>query len=177
MKLILAIGNPEKKYEKTRHNIGVVILEEIIASLNLENPKKDKKLEAKLTKADNLLLAESQNFMNESGRTAKKISNFFNIEPEDILIIHDDSDLNIGSFKLQIGKNPAGHHGIESVVSHLGTKDFWRLRIGIRPENENGRQKAGDFVLKKISKQELTIIEKMLPKIIENIKNWTNSPI
>lgn len=174
MKLILGIGNPEKKYDRTRHNIGIFTLEKIAESLGFGKLKLDKKLEAKIVKSDNLILAESQNFMNESGRTAEKISSFFKIPASDILIIHDDSDLNIKIFKMHFGKNSAGHHGIDSIISHLKTKDFWRLRIGIRPINEGARQKAEEFVLKKITKKELSDFNEIIPEITEVIKNWVN---
>jgi len=108
--------------------------------------------------------------MNESGGFVKKMLRKKGVRPEALLVIHDDSDLNLGSFKLSFGRGSAGHKGAESVIRTLGTKDFWRLRIGIRPI-VGRRKKAGEFVLKKISAKDKKTLESVFAEIIPQVQN------
>src|SRR3989344_9267724 len=135
-KLIIGLGNPEKKYRNTYHNIGRIFIKYL----------KDQNLYS----LPYTLLA-SNTYMNESGRFVAKMLKKYNVEIEELLIVHDDSDLQLGAYKLQSSHGAAGHHGIESIQAALKTNNFWRLRIGIRPSNETVRQKAEEFVLKKIT--------------------------
>ena len=115
--------------------------------------------------------------MNESGRAISAAIKYFKIKPEEILIVHDDSDIEIGKYKISFGRGSAGHNGVESIIKSLKTKDFWRLRIGIRPNirinqskiSINQRLKASAFVLKKISKKDLKILEKVFEEAAQKI--------
>ncbi len=113
--------------------------------------------------------------MNESGKAVKEAMKYFKIKPEEILIVHDDSDIELGKYKISFGRGSAGHNGVQSIINNLKTKNFWRLRIGVRPTTNNRRPttqiKAGDFVLKKISKKNLEIFEKFFYEI--NINTMT----
>jgi len=100
--------------------------------------------------------------MNESGRVVSSAMKHFNVKSEEILIIHDDSDIETGSYKLSYGAGSAGHNGIKSIIECLGTEGFWRLRIGIRGMHV---EKAGDFVLQKISPRDKEKLEEALSKI------------
>ena len=104
--------------------------------------------------------------MNNSGKFVVKAAKKAGAKPEEILIAHDDSDLEIGKYKIDFGRGAGGHHGIESIQKHLKTNDFWRLRIGIRPANETVRQKAEEFVLKKISSNDKKILGSVFEEII-----------
>ena len=125
IKLIIGIGNPGKKYERTRHNAGFLFIDEL------------ERLKIKIT------LAKSQSFMNESGRAVVDLIKFYHptgdlpkgdkIKPENILIVHDDIDILWGNYKFSFGRSSAGHKGVESIIKSLKTKNFWRLRIGIQP--------------------------------------------
>lgn len=166
LKLIIGLGNSGKEYEKTYHNAGFLMIDYLIKNLPISNfypptggpiPK----------------LLKTNVFMNQSGSFVAKISKKYHIKPDEILIIHDDSDIELGNYKLSFGRGSAGHNGVESIMKTLKTKNFWRLRIGIRPPicvNSNQirigpLKKAGDFVLKKISKKDLEILEKLFEKI------------
>ena len=120
--------------------------------------------------------------MNESGGFVKKMLKKKGVKPEALLVIHDDSDLNLGSFKFSFGRGSAGHKGAESVIRTLGTKDFWRLRIGIRPIGPispigligliaRRRKKAGEFVLRKISAKDKKTLESVFAEIIPQVQN------
>ena len=148
LKIAIGLGNPGKSYAKTYHNAGLLFIE--------------------YSKGQNLLpmhftLFASDVFMNESGRFVAETLRKTGAKPEEMLIIHDDSDIEIGKFKLSFGQSSAGHKGVESVIMALGTKNFWRLRIGVRsPQNEGkSRKKADEFVLKKIGKYQEKIIKKV----------------
>ena len=148
IKLIIGLGNPDKKYENTYHNAGFLFVDWIIKNPQIQNLKFE--------------VIKSDAFMNESGIFVGKVLKKNGRKTEDLLIVHDDSDLVIGKFKLDFGRGAAGHHGIESIQQHLKTNDFWRLRIGIRPTDDKiERIKAGDFVLKKISAENKAIIERV----------------
>jgi len=155
IKLIIGLGNPEKKYAATYHNVGMLFLAYLEKTLT-PNP---------------YTLYPSSAHMNESGLfVAEQIKNT-NLKPENLLIAHDDSDLTIGEYKLDFGRGAAGHHGVESVINSLGTKEFWRLRIGIRPQNEEVRAKAEAFVLEKISAADKKILfDEVFSKILEELK-------
>ncbi len=138
-KLIIGLGNPDKKYENTYHNVGHLFVDYLAGEA-----------------------LKSDEFMNESGKYVAKAVKKFGVKPEELLVVHDDSDIEIGKYKLTPpGHGSAGHHGIESIEQHLKTNNFWRLRIGIRPKQKEGeeRMKALDFVLKKISLENKKILE------------------
>ena len=130
---LIGLGNEGKEYEQTYHNVGSFVARRLATlSERAERPMK---------------LYSISGFMNNSGQPVQKWLKLNNIQTDQFLVIHDDSDLPVGSYRLSRGGGSAGHKGIESLVAHLGTPDFWRLRIGVRNPDEQVRQKAGDFVL------------------------------
>lgn len=137
MKLIVGLGNPGEKYKDTRHNIGFIFVDK----LSDENDvawKFEKKFNAEIARFDDTLLAKPQTFMNNSGESVSKIMNFYDIELEDLLVVHDDIDLEHGNIKVEKGRGSAGHKGVQSIIDHLGTNEFERMRIGVgRPDNPN----------------------------------------
>jgi len=153
-KAILGLGNTGPKYKNTYHNVG-----QLMVDFLLENN----------IFPENTMIAKNEGFMNESGKSALKILKKTGSKPENLLVIQDDSDIVLGKYKLSIDRNSAGHKGIEDIINKIGSKNFWRLRIGIRPKEEDaippspdsGRVKALDFVLKKISKENKRILEKV----------------
>lgn len=172
MKLIVALGNPGSKYKNTRHNAGMIILENWLKNQNFNNPELNKKIEAKISKNEDLIIAFPQTFMNESGLPVSKIAKQNNTQPHNILILHDDSDLFVGEYKMHYKRGSAGHKGVESIIDHLKTEDFWRLRVGIRPKTAGARQKAEDFVLKKFGPNELKVVTNLVEEISESIQKW-----
>ena len=157
MRLIVGLGNPGKKYEKTLHNVGFILLDQF-ASTNKLKWKKDSKAKALVIKTEDYILAKPQTFMNESGTSVSYLMSYFKILPKDLLIIHDDIDLSFGQTKLQKNVGSAGHLGIEDIVVSIKTKDFWRFRVGVgRPQNE--KISTEDWVLSNFSSQDLAEVQ------------------
>ena len=137
MKLIVGLGNPGKEYEKCRHNTGFILLDNFASEKDLKW-KFSKKFESEIAEFGDMVFAKPQTFMNNSGIAVSKLVNFYKISLDDLVVIHDDVDLSLGVMKKQKGKNAAGHHGVEDIIEKLGSKDFWRIRIGVgKPQNSN----------------------------------------
>jgi len=154
-KLIIGLGNPDKKYANTYHNVGFLLADFLKPHTPYPIP---------------YTLLKSEVFMNQSGSFVLKALKQNNAKPDELLIIHDDSDIELGKYKLSFGRGAAGHHGVESIISALKTKNFWRLRIGVRSPKETMRKKADEFVLKKISKADKALLEKTFEEIAEKLK-------
>lgn len=170
-KLVIGLGNPGEEYKNHRHNIGFIIIDKLAQNLSLKfdnNKKKSLFTKAKLNNTDFILL-KPQTFMNLSGESAIYISKFFNIKPEDIIVIYDDMDIPFGTFKIKKGGSSGGHNGIKSLIAQLQTDDFIRLRVGIgRP---SFGKKVNDYVLSSFSKSERENIDNDLGEnVIEAIK-------
>lgn len=146
MKLIVGLGNPEAKYTGTRHNLGFDVLDKYIAhALPVEESEKfwslNKNLKAEMGKINDLWFAKPQTYMNLSGISVKAIADYYQIEPQDIIILHDELDLPLGQIKIRLGGAAAGHHGVESIIDQLGTDKFVRVRLGIG----NLKSKTGEY--------------------------------
>lgn len=164
MKLIVGLGNPGKEYENTRHNIGWIILDTLAEG---EKWQDSKKAHAFFIKKDNFEMIKPTTFMNNSGLAVAYALKKLNLNPEEMVVIHDDKDLPFGEYKIQKDRGSAGHNGVQSIMDHLGTKNFTRVRIGIAKENMGD---TADFVLAKFSKEEKKTMEQIITKIIEEIK-------
>jgi len=175
MHLIVGLGNPGKKYTLTRHNVGWLVIDEIAKQQDL-SWKLQKKLQAEVAKNEELILAKPQTFMNLSGIAVASIIKCYKLQATSykLVIVHDDIDLEFGTIRVSRNASSAGHKGVQSIIDHLGTKDFWRIRIGIRPiitQNPSLVTRhpvthtidTPNFVLKKFSAEE----KKKLPAIIE----------
>jgi len=173
MKLIVGLGNPDKKYQNTRHNLGQKIITNFVRAGHDTLFITKNNLSAQICEigqgSNKNIFAISTEYMNNSGFTVQKISNFYKISPENIFVIHDDLDLTVGDYRIQFDRGPAGHNGIKSIIEHLDTQQFNRLRIGIgKPQNNIPIE---DYVLQPFSKEESTIINNLTPKIFEEIQN------
>lgn len=129
IKLVVGLGNPGREYERTRHNAGFWWLDELARTLGASF-NKESKFHGEVAKAGGVWLAKPMTFMNRSGQSVGALAKFYQIAPEEILVAHDEMDLPPGGLKMKIG-GAAGSNGIKDIVSHLGTREFWRLRIGI----------------------------------------------
>jgi len=157
MCLVVGLGNPGAKYKDTRHNVGFMVLDEFARANSLQW-KSDSKFSCELTKHSNIFLMKPQTFMNDSGKSVAKFTNFHNIEPHNVLVVHDDIDLIFGQVKVAKGSGSAGHHGIDDIIEKLGTKDFYRMRIGVgRPKTATFEVR--DWVLGKLSTSEIRLIK------------------
>jgi peptidyl-tRNA hydrolase, PTH1 family len=168
MFLIIGLGNPGEKYENTRHNIGFTAVKKLREKNNFSDFKFHKKSNALIADGlignEKIILAQPQTFMNLSGSTASVLSDYYQIEQKNIIIIHDDIDIPLGQIKISQDSGSGGHKGVESIINNLSTKNFTRIRIGILP-NFGKPEKVEDFVLKKFSKEEGKILEEVIIKI------------
>ena len=166
MKIIAGLGNPGKQYDKTPHNIGFMVLDVLGDSF-----KDSSKLQSLIEKTEisetPVLLIKPQTFMNLSGEAVIKVMNFYKKNHEDLIVLHDDSDLEFGKIKISKNQSSAGHKGINSIEQHLHTLDFTRFRIGIRPEGNT--RKAETFVLQTYNQNELPKVEKLANNIASAI--------
>ncbi|MDD5578104.1 MAG: aminoacyl-tRNA hydrolase [Methylobacter sp.] len=159
VKLLVGLGNPGQQYEKTRHNVGFLFLEGLASELGciwINEPKYQGSFSECFLADRKVMLLKPDTFMNRSGQSVGKIARYYKLAPEDILVIHDDLDFDAGIVKLKKDGGHAGHNGLKDIIAHLGSKDFYRLRIGIgRPAT--GRS-VSDFVLSSPSKSEWELI-------------------
>ncbi len=149
VKLVVGLGNPGPEYDRTYHSAGRAAVAHFVGDTAWRTGR-----DFRYAKANGLIFALPETFMNESGRAVRGALRYFKLKPTELLLIHDDSDLPLGEWKVQFGRGSAGHKGVASVATHLKTRDFWRARLGIRPPDETRRLKAGDFVLQKIKTAE-----------------------
>lgn len=169
MYLIVGLGNPGSKYKDTRHNIGVRFIEYLHTRWDFETLLHDAKNKAWHSKRDHVALATLDTPMNASGEAVMLLKKHFKIPSQHLWLVHDEIDLTLGTFKLAKDRGAAGHHGVESVINTIKTKNFNRLRLGIQPEF--GKPALVDtFVLGKFSKDEQKIIERVFEEASEEFK-------
>src|SRR5690625_119787 len=164
MKCIIGLGNPGEKYEKTRHNVGFQVIDELAKRhhISLQKSKFKCDYEKFHYDDDSVLFVKPQTFMNLSGEGIQPFMHFFKIELEDILVIYDDLDLLIGKIRLRQTGGHGSHNGIKSIIQHVGTKDFKKLRIGIgRPTHP---MSVVDYVLQPFSKMERENVDQMIQR-------------
>jgi len=181
MKIIVGLGNPGKKYELTRHNVGFMAIDALAKKLGL-TWEEEKKFKAQICQNGNAILVKPQTFMNNSGQSVQAVLSYYKLLPkklgvfkvkdgdlsEILTVIHDDIDIALGKYKISLDSRSAGHKGVESIISHLKTKNFKRIRIGIRTEMAN-KMPADRFVLEKFREEEIKIVDGLTNKIISEI--------
>lgn len=158
MKLIVGLGNPGKKYEKTRHNCGFRVIEKLEEALGVScNQVKFQGLYTKCKyHGEDILLFKPTTYMNLSGQAVAEIMRFYKLSNKDLLVIYDDLDTAVGKIRLRESGNPGGHNGMKSVIAHLGTKDFQRIRVGIGRDMD---VMIIDYVLKNFPKADESSME------------------
>ncbi len=178
MLLVVGLGNPGKKYQKTRHNVGWLTLDALKSKIkDFSDWQKAKKFMSEISQGEiagqKVILAKPQTLMNNSGKAVKSLLAFHKTAVSNLIVVHDDVDLLLGKIKISVGHGSAGHKGVESIINELKTKDFVRFRVGIKPEKideEKEKQKTGKFVLANFSKKEENILKKSIKKTIEAIE-------
>jgi len=153
--LIVGLGNPGSQYAKTRHNIGFTVADLLAARLGAPF-KVHKRSGAEIVTGRlgnrSVVVAKPRTFMNESGRHVGPLAKFYSVSPADVIVIHDELDIDFGTIRLKLGGGEGGHNGLRSIANALGTKDFQRVRIGIgRPP---GRKDPAAFVLENFTAAE-----------------------
>ncbi|MEA3398728.1 MAG: aminoacyl-tRNA hydrolase, partial [Patescibacteria group bacterium] len=171
MRIIIGLGNPGEKYKTTRHNAGFMTLD-YLAEKKGQAWLFNKKFNAKIIKSNDLLLAKPQTFMNNSGQAVQAIMSFYKLLPkklkmltaknsdlaDTLTVIHDDIDIELGKTKTAVNSGSAGHNGINSIISHLKTKNLKRIRIGIKTDQTN-KMPVEKFVLQKFNDEEKKTID------------------
>ncbi len=171
MQIIAGLGNPGNEHEKTRHNAGFWFIDQLIHHYNL-TLKKEPRFSADIAKlstaSGSIWLIKPMNFMNRSGQSIAQLSRFYKIPAEQILVVHDELDLSPGTVKLKKGGGHGGHNGLRDTISQLGSKDFYRLRLGIG--HPGSKEQVVGFVLGKTPKSEKILIEGAIDKSIDSIE-------
>jgi PTH1 family peptidyl-tRNA hydrolase len=176
MKCIVGLGNPGKKYERTRHNIGFTVLDKLADHLKF--PLNQRKFSASYgidyIEGTKVCLMKPLTYMNLSGEAVGSFANYFDVSAEDILVIYDDLDLPVGKIRLRQKGGTGGHNGMKSMIAHLGRKDFKRIRVGI------GRPAPGetviDYVLQRFHPDERMKMSDAASRSVEACEAWLTNP-
>lgn len=171
MKLIVGLGNPDKKYRNTRHNIGFMALDAFAerSGVSFTKQKKLHSLEARIPGEETVILLKPQTYMNRSGVAVKAVRDFYSLDTSDILVVYDELALPLGTIRARTGGESAGHNGIKSIINHCG-EDFHRIRIGIA--NQYTDQYTSDvFVLNQFNREE----QNMLPNIFKSVTEYVET--
>jgi len=176
MKLIVGLGNPGRDYANSRHNIGFMCLNHFARTQGIRFDKKQGRARIGIGKVDGneVVMARPQTYMNLSGQSVNQLMKKFNISLADLLIIHDDLDLPLGKIRIRHGGSSAGHKGIDSIITCLGSHDFSRIRIGIGRPNPEGSAEISEadifaYVLSDFTPHEKETITQVIPKVSEAI--------
>lgn len=169
MKLIAGLGNPGLNYFNTRHNVGFEAIDKFISLHKINMSVKFKSLIAiENIAGEKIIIAKPQTYMNLSGEAILQICSFYKIELSDVIIIHDDIDIELGKIKIKQNGSSGGHNGIKNIILHLGTENFNRIRIGIGKKPE--QLQLNDFVLGKFFDSEKVLIDEAINKTCEAIE-------
>ena len=186
--LVVGLGNPGEKYAATRHNIGQMVIDELAKRHSIKFSTHKSRTDIAAFKIDagthSVILAKSKSFMNETGGPIKALANFYSVEPENIVALHDELDIPFAAIRSKIAGGDNGHNGLKSMTSAFGTANYYRIRLGIgRPM---GDQDPADFVLKAFSKVEqkdlaefidrgADVVESLITKGLESTQSDFNS--
>lgn len=175
--LIVGLGNPEPKYDKTRHNIGFAAID-ALSKTQFIPMSEHRKFQAEygegIFRGDKLRLLKPLTYMNRSGQSIRAVVDWYKLDPQAVLVIYDDMDLPLGRIRLRHSGSAGGHNGMKSIISHLGTQNFPRLRIGIgKPQQPNSvaNKETVSHVLGKFTPDETQVMEKVLKLMIEAVES------
>ena len=162
--LIVGLGNPEPKYDRTRHNIGFEAVDALAKAWQM-SWKENKRFQGLFCEGispygNKIRLLKPLTYMNRSGQAVRAVTDWYKVAPNSVLVIYDDMDLPVGRLRIRLSGSPGGHNGMKSIISHLGSQNFPRLRIGIG--KSDGNKQTISHVLGKFAPEETTIIEEVL---------------
>lgn len=156
MKVIVGLGNPEVKYKNNRHNVGYMVVDELLSNGRIKD----------------VIVKKSDKFMNDSGLFVKKMmSKYPKVGTSDLYVIHDDLDIQLGAFKIQFGKGPKDHNGLKSIDEELGTDQYWHVRVGVDNRDQNNRIGGYDYVLEDFTNEEMKVLENVVREICNQLAN------
>lgn len=176
MKIVVGLGNPGKKYTGTRHNVGFAVIEALAEAPGVGRFQDcfDADLAEWPTDGEKVLLLKPQTFMNLSGRSVRQAIDFYQLEPNDLLVVCDDMALPLGKLRFRARGTHGGHNGLRDVQNHLGTTEYARLRIGVDIPNEDG---AVDHVLGRFRPSERPVIEDAIAQAVQGVDLWVRQGI
>ena len=176
--LIVGLGNPGSEYARTRHNVGFVVLERL-AERRRASWAYEKKFNARVARAERgdrrVLLCQPQTFMNSSGEAVATVKDFFRVALARLLVVVDDADLPLGHLRLRPGGSSGGHHGLESIEQHLGSREYARLRIGIG--RQDGAREITRHVLGRFGSTEAALADKVFKVASDQAETWLEAGI
>jgi PTH1 family peptidyl-tRNA hydrolase len=176
--LIVGMGNPGRDYARTRHNAGFMVADRLASRWRLDWML-DKKFSARLarraTKTKGVLLCEPQTFMNASGQAVGAVMDYYRVPVSQLLVLVDDADLPLGELRLRPEGGSGGHHGLESIEQHLGTRRYARLRIGIG--RQPGAREITNYVLGRFAASEAALVEQVLTAAADQAETWLEAGI
>ena len=171
MKLVVGLGNKGREYENTRHNMGFMLVDRYLQYKNITDKFKEKfnamYIETTINN-EKVIFIKPMTYMNNSGIAVRAFVDFYKLNSEDVLVISDDLDLDLGKFRLRRNGSSGGHNGLKSIISQLGTDNFKRLRIGI----SNDKDDVINYVLSKFSKKELNEIDTMFDTLVDVLDDY-----
>lgn len=170
MKLIVGLGNVGKEYENTRHNVGFMVLDYYLGDVKWSKNNNAYIYKTQIGK-ETILFIKPTTYMNLSGEAVAYFMNYYKIDIKDLLVIHDDMDLEMGIVRLKYDSSSGGHNGIKDIINHLGTQEFLRLKVGISKPIDN----KIDYVLSKFNKKEIEVLNEELLKTNEIIDDFINN--
>ncbi len=177
MKLIVGLGNPGFLYARNRHNIGFMCVSHLAKKRKITFDRKQGHARTGIGNiaGRRVVLARPQTYMNASGESVSALMKKLNVSAADLIVIHDDLDLPPGKIRLRFGGSSGGHKGIDSIIAHIGTQDFYRVRVGIgRPEidakDADKESAVVDYVLRDFNREEKKIIDNVIPQVSEAIE-------
>jgi PTH1 family peptidyl-tRNA hydrolase len=175
MKIICGLGNPGREYERHRHNVGFMAVETLLprARAELHQGKFQARMGQGSLGGEKVIFLEPQTFMNLSGRSVAEAARFYKVAVEDVLVIHDELDLDFGRLQLKAGGGSGGHNGLKSTVSSLGADSFIRLRFGIgKPQGPNAKERVAGYVLSNFDDGERRRLDELLTQAADAAETW-----
>ena len=175
MFLIIGLGNPGKEYEDTRHNIGFKVIDNIAKEYNIEiNRQKFKGTYGEgFIDGEKVMILKPTTYMNLSGESVREVVDFYNLTNDDILVIYDDISLEVGTLRIREKGSAGGHNGIKSIIAHLGSDVFSRIKVGVGQPNEN----LVKYVLGKFSKDEMVVLSDVIDAVAKATREIIKSDV
>lgn len=178
MNIIVGLGNPSDRYQLTRHNAGMVVLDTLSQLFECPQYTSNKRIFSDVCKTKETIFVKPQTFMNESGKAVRAAIDFYKSEQENageggyrnLFVIHDDLDLQLGTYKIQYAIGPKGHNGLLSIYQHLGTQNFWHIRVGIDSRDGERTIPPQTYVLERFSPQELEKFNQVKFELVKELQ-------
>lgn len=170
MKLVIGLGNPGAEYINTRHNVGHLVVDELQKTANSKQSLASQGPGKRQT-INGLKIFKSSNFMNESGSFVKSLYTKYHIQNTDLYVIHDDLDIKLGEYKIQLGHSPKDHNGIKSIDDELGTNEYWHVKVGIDNRPLDNRPMGIEYVLQNFSNEERMVLDRVVKEVASKLDN------